>query len=282
MKKIFLLFIIIIPFFSYSIETLGNDSGGNPINLFENNKKSDTVLLIIGGIHADERDTVKAANYLKSNLKSDLKIYYIPNLNPTLYNIKINKRGYLREHLDSKGYVKPGSPLQDFDKKLYYRIFYGNKNTYLNGKDHYIDPNRDFAEQVLPTTKILINLIEQLKSRHKSIIILSLHGYMAGGRIYPEYKVLNNKIIVDDYAWEIAAKLEEGSGFIKEKMYSPALKIIERFSGELIAYTGTIDNVIAFDIELDSLNRAKNNKNVLTGVEHLSNYLLTRKRLKKN
>ncbi|QEN05044.1 hypothetical protein EW093_10095 [Thiospirochaeta perfilievii] len=272
--KIKLLFILLsLSQLLFSQESLGLDSGKRDILLFNNGVDSNRALLIIAGIHGDERETVTVANFLKDTLNGNKTIYFIPSVNPTLYSKEVNRRGYLREQLDSRGYIKDGSDLTKFNKTLYYRIFYGNQNTYINGIDHYVDPNRDFINRVLPTTKVLIDLIDRLLERHSELIILSLHGYMSGGRVYPEYKITRgNNFIVESRPWEIAQLLGKGIGYKPEMMYSPAIPILDRFKGEFIAYTGKIDRVIALDIELDSDSK-NNSQRVLNGINSLLNYL---------
>jgi len=272
--KIKLLFILLsLSQLIYSQESLGLDSGKKDIILFNNGVDSNRALLIIAGIHGDERETVTVANFLNDTLNGNQTIYFIPSVNPTLYSKEVNRRGYLREQLDSRGYIKDGSDLTKFNKTLYYRIFYGNQNTYINGIDHYVDPNRDFINRVLPTTKILIDLIDRLLESHSELIILSLHGYMSGGRVYPEYKITRgNNFIVESRPWEIAQLLGKGIGYKPEMMYSPAIPILDRFKGEFIAYTGKIDRVIALDIELDSDSK-NNSQRVLNGINSLLNYL---------
>lgn len=275
MKYNTLLIIFLLSVNLYSYENLGKDSGRREIILHNNGNDSDVAILILGGIHGDERETPNVVNYLKDNLESELTLYFIPELNPTLYDININRRGYLTEQLDSKGFIKSHSKLTDFNKGLYYRVFYGNNNTYKNGIKNYIDPNRDFVNRVLPSTRILIDFISELSIRHKEVVIVSIHGYMSGGRIYPEYKMESKtEYTVDSDVWEMATILGNGSGFKQEKMYSPAIPILDRFKGEFIAYTGTLDSVTAFDMELDGNGNTDNKIKSLNGVKALINYIL--------
>lgn len=279
-------FVIFTLIFSqlHSVNVLGLDSGNKSIILYDNNLKSDIALLIIGGIHGDEGETVQVVDHIREQLESPIATYFIPSLNPTLYSIREKsskniieikgRRGYLSEHLDKEGYVIPGSPLTKFNKVLFYRIFYGTEKAYINGIKHYVDPNRDFNDRRLPSTRILIQLINSLQTNHKRIIILSFHGYMSEGRVYPEYSLVNGVVKVDSEAWELATAFEDGSQYKKERLYSPALPILDRFEGELIRYTGTINNVTALDIEIDSNRHTDNKKSSLSGIEMLINYLL--------
>lgn len=269
----------------HPVNVLGLDSGNKSIILYDNNIKTDTVLLIIGGIHGDEGETVQVVDYIREELETSISTYFIPSLNPTLYSIREKssegvieirgRRGYLSEHLDKEGYVIPGSPLTKFDKKLFYRIFYGTKKTYTNGIKHYVDPNRDFSEKRLPSTRILLQLIDSLAANHRRVIILSFHGYMSEGRVYPEYTLINGVVKVDSEAWGLATAFESGSQYKKERLYSPALPILDRFEGELIRYTGSIENVTALDIEIDSNRHTDNKKRSINGVKMLINYLST-------
>lgn len=282
------LFVIFTLIFSHlhSVNVLGIDSGNKSIIMYDNNLKTESALLIIGGIHGDEGETVQVVDYIREQLDTSISVYYIPSLNPTLYSIREKskegvieirgRRGYLSEHLDKEGYVIQGSPLTKFNKELFYRIFYGTEKAYINGIKHYVDPNRDYIEKRLPSTRILIQLIDSLATSHKRVIILSFHGYMSEGRVYPEYSLINGVVKVDIEAWELATAFENGSQYKKERLYSPALPILDRFDGELIRYTGTIDNVIAMDIEIDSNRHTDNKKRSLNGIEMLINYLLTR------
>lgn len=249
-----------------SMEIIGKDSGQRPIELFKNDKISNTAILFIGGIHGDEVQTVDSVKYLKDNLEIDYAAYYIPSMNPTL--LKVQRRGYLRNQLNSSGHLLPESNPQNFNKELYYRVFYGNNNTYKNGINYYIDPNRDFIEKFLPSTRILIELINNLKTKHDKVIILSFHGYMTGGKIYPDYRINSKKEVkADPYTWSLAKAFENGSSFKAEKIYSPSIPIIERFKGELVAYTGNIQGVFAMDVELNSKTRELNNEKALSGVK---------------
>lgn len=275
MKYYILLLILLLTANLYSYETLGLDSGKKDIFLYNNGKQSDIALLVLGGIHGDERETISVVEYVKNNLKTDLAMYFIPSVNPTLFSENVNRRGYLSEHLDSKGYVKKNSQLTDYNKGLYYRIFYGNNNTYKNGIDHYVDPNRDFIKRQLPSTRILINLLSELSMKYKEVIIISIHGYMSGGRVYPEYRLDSNKdFIVNTEVWKMALILGDSSGFNPEKMYSPAIPILDRFRGEFIAYTGKIDGVTGMDIELDGNDNKNNHIRILNGIKALIKYIL--------
>lgn len=244
------------------------DPGGRPIKLYENSSNSNIAIIIIGGIHGDETETVDVVEYIKDKIQSKIKLYFIPSLNPTLINA--NKRGYMREHINKDGTLIPGSKLDNYNKGLYYRIFYGNNKTYKNGIDHYIDPNRDFFQKSLLSTVLLIKQLDKLKTFHEKVILLSFHGYMPGGRVYPEYIINSNKDIkIAPYTWKLAKVFASGSGFQSEKLYSPSIPIIERFQGELIAYTGKIDEIIAFDVELDNSNQHLNKSKSLYGLEAL-------------
>ncbi len=275
MKYYILLLLSILTFNLHSNESLGLDSGGEEIILHKNGKDSDIALLIVGGIHGDERETISVVKYLKDNLEANLAMYFIPSVNPTLFKEDVSRRGYLSEQLDGRGYVKAGSQLTDYNKGLYYRIFYGNNKTYKNGIDHYIDPNRDFLDRKLPSTRILIDFISELSIKHSEVIIISIHGYMSGGRVYPEYTLDSNKdIIVDPKTWEMTVALGHSSGFKPEKMYSPAIPILDRFRGEFIAYTGLTSGVTAMDIELDGEDNKNNHIRSLNGVKALTKFLL--------
>lgn len=277
MKFFLCLCLIITSFNIFSFETLGIDSGGKDIIMYKNDKISDRVLIIIGAIHGDERETHVVVNYLKDNLETELSTYFIPSINPTLYSEDINRRGYLSEQLDDYGYVKQGSDLTLYNKSLYYRIFYGNKNTYNNGIDHYVDPNRDFRNQILPSTRLLTQLFTDLKKSHTEVIIISIHGYMSEGRVYPEYQITEgNGYIINKDAWTMAIILGYKSGFIAERMYTPAVPIMDRFRGELIAYTGDIEGITAIDIEIDSEDKNNNPLRTYNGVKALIRYLLNK------
>ncbi|MGL1892372.1 MAG: hypothetical protein OCD02_12155 [Spirochaetaceae bacterium] len=266
-----------------ALDVLGEDSGHNPIFIYNNGQLTDDVLLIIGGIHGDESYTSQVVDHIRLNSNYPITTYFIPSINPTIYAIKEKikgvevikgRRGYLKEHLDSEGYVIKKSPLENFDKKLFYRIFYGNDKTYKNGINRYVDPNRDFLEMYLPSTRLLVELIDRLKAEHKNVTILSFHGYMDKGRVYPEYRVEKGEILINNRAWEMAKAFAKTSSYIPETMYTPAKAIIERFEGELISYTGKIEGVTALDIELDSNNHIDNYKNSLVGVNSLVDFLL--------
>lgn len=282
--KPFLILLILLNTSLYSLDIIGKDSGGRSILLYNNSAVTESALLLIGGIHGDESETVQVVEYIRENLESELSVYYIPSINPTLYSIKEysesghieirGRRGYLREHLNKDGYVISGSSLKDYNKKLFYRIFYGNDKTYNNGIKHYVDPNRDFNKRILPSTRILISLINNLKERHNRLIIISFHGYMSGGRIYPEYSVINGEVKIDEFAWNLAKAFKENSGYIREKIYPPAEPIIERFNGELIRYTGDLPTVTALDIELDSNHKTDNKLKNLMGVRGVINYII--------
>lgn len=275
MVRIFIFLVTLISLQNlHCLEVIAVDSGNRPIKLYNNEIKSKTALLVLGGIHPDEDQTIEVINFLKDNIKTELSIYYIPILNPTLYNLDTRKRGYLREHLDEKGFVIPGSNLESFDKELYYRTFYGSEKSYINVIGHYIDPNRDFNEKLLPSTRALIQLIESLQNKHEEVVIISFHGYMSGGRVYPEYKIIKSETVVDNKTWDMCREIESSSGFIREKIYTPAIPIIDRFSGELIAYTGNIESVTGIDIELNSNNRSENLEHSLNGIKALITYLL--------
>lgn len=284
-RYLLLLTAFIISFSISSTELLGLDSGKKGILLHKNSVKSSTAILIIGGIHGDEGETVQVVDYIRKQLEKDKKIslYFIPSINPTLYSITEligdsvkevkGRRGYLLEHLDDEGYVKPGSELTDFEKETFYRIFYGSDNTYKNVIEYYVDPNRDFVNRKLPSTRILLDYIDSIKNDHKSIIILSFHGYMTGGRVYPEYMLSEGKVIINEAAWEMAQVIGDASGYVEERLYPPAIPIIERFEGELISYTGKIKNLTGLDIELDKDHHTDNKKRSLDGVKALIEYL---------
>lgn len=281
--KIVLLLISLLQFsLLFSTEEIGLDSGYKSIIIYNNNIESDIALLIIGGIHGDERETVDVVNYLSESIVSNISTYYIPNINPTLSYIATkdnsitiieSRRGYLNEHLNSEGFVKEGSDLSLFSKDMYYRIFYGNENTYKNGIRHYIDPNRDFYNKRLPSTRVILNLFEKLTKKHSKLVILSIHSYMPGGRVYPEYILSENKITIPEFGKKIAKAFEKNSGFIYKSFYEPALPIKNRFKGELLSYTGRINNITALDIELDKVEYSQNRKNVLMGVHSILDLL---------
>lgn len=282
MKRVFILILLLKVTLLFSTQEIGLDSGYKSIIIYNNKIKTDIALLIIGGIHGDERETVDVVNYLSESVISSISTYYIPNINPTLsyiatkdnnFTIIEGKRGYLNEHLDDKGFVKKGSNLSLFSKDMYYRIFYGNDNTYKNGIKYYIDPNRDFYNKRLPSTRVLLEHFKILLERHKKVIVLSIHSYMPGGRIYPEYIISNDKIIIPGFAKKIANAFRNGSGFIYKDFYEPALPIKNRFKGELLSYTGSIENLIAFDIELDKIEYSQNRKKVLLGVHSILDIL---------
>lgn len=275
------LFLILQSLFLFPTEEVGIDSGYKSIIMYKNNVTSDTAILIFGGIHGDERETVDIVNYLYDTVESSISTYYIPNINPTLsyitskdngVTIVEGRRGYLKSHLDKNGFVKPGSDLSLFSKKMYYRIFYGNNKTYKNGIKHYIDPNRDFSDKVLPSTRNLLNLIDNLSKKHKKLVVFSVHAYMYGGRIYPEYEIDKKRIIIPLEAKKIAREFEKGSGYIYRDFYEPAIPIKERFIGEFINFTSSLDNVIAMDIELDKIKYTQNRKKVLLGLYSVLNY----------
>lgn len=282
MKRVFSLVLILHFPLLFPTQEVGIDSGYKSIIMYNNDIKTDTAILIFGGIHGDERETVEVVNYLSDTVVSNISAYYIPNLNPTLsyitsredgVTIVEGRRGYLKSHLNSDGFVIPGSDLAQFNKKMYYRIFYGNDKTYKNGINHYIDPNRDFVNLLLPSSRALINLIEKLSKEHKKIIVLSVHSYMSGGRIYPEYKLQNDKLLISKEAKKFAKAFEKGSGYIYSDFYEPAIPIKERFKGEFINYTGSLNNVIALDIELDKIEYTKNRKKILFGIHSILDLL---------
>lgn len=285
-RFIILLAVVLIAFSISSAEILGLDSGKKAILLYKNNVQTDTAILIIGGIHGDEGETVQVVDYIRKQLENskNISLYFIPSINPTLYSITESadesitevkgRRGYLSEHLDEEGFVKPGSRLADFDKNIFYRIFYGSENTYKNVIDYYVDPNRDFINKKIPSTRTLLNYMDTLKLKHKKIVLLSFHGYMSGGRVYPEYKVINKKIVINKYAWELARIIGDASGYIEERLYPPAVPIIERFAGELISYTGSIDDITGLDVELDKSHHTDNKKRSLDGVKALIEYIV--------
>ncbi len=273
MKASYIPILLLFSSLVYPQTDLGFDSGYKSIILYENNKETEDAVLILGGIHGDEQGTVEVVNYIKEKLTSNLTIYYIPETNPTLSNTDVLRRGYLADHLNSSGYLLKTSNPKDFNKTLYYRIFYGNNATYSNNIKYYIDPNRDFLDKKLPSTRILIETIENLSNRHKLLIIISFHGYMTGGKVYPEYIVSNDDIIVKGRIWTLVNTFASASGFTPELIYSPAIAILERFRGELIAYTSTLENVYAMDVELDADNRAENRNRSLKGIEAIIEYL---------
>lgn len=269
----------------YSVEVLGVDSGNKSIFLYTNSVKTSTAILIIGGIHGDEGETVQVVDYLRKQCEEEKKIslYFIPSINPTLYAIAEDKdgsvkevkgrRGYISDHLDEKGFIKPGSKLTDFDKKTFYRIFYGSDNTYNNVIGYYLDPNRDFIDRKLPSTRLLISFMNKLEDIHTKVVLLSFHGYMTGGRIYPEYRLLENNVVINQEAWDIAKLIGKASGYIEEKIYPPSVPIIRRFEGELISYTGNKNKIIGLDIELDKNHHTDNKKSSLDGLQALIKYL---------
>lgn len=287
MRRFILIFTIFLIAISInSSEILGLDSGKKAILIYKNNVQTETAILIIGGIHGDEGETVQVVDYIRKSLANNknISLYFIPSLNPTLYAIKESndesvkevkgRRGYLSEHLDNEGFVKPGSRLADFDKKTFYRIFYGNEKTYKNVIEYYVDPNRDFINKKLPSTRALHSYINTLKKNHKNIILLSFHGYMTGGRVYPEYKVTNNSVAISEYAWKLAKVISKASGYIEERLYPPAIPIIERFEGELISFTGSREDITGLDIELDKSHHTDNKKRSLNGVKALIEFII--------
>lgn len=246
---------------------IGLDSGREKILIYENGIEGETALVIIGGIHGDERETVDVVNYLKDNLNLTIPGYFIPAINPTLYFS--NRRGYLQKHLDEEGFVIKGSDLSQYNKSRYYRVFYGNSTTYKNNIETFIDPNRDFNRQQLPSTRAFLSFIENLKNEHKEIILISIHAYMKKGRIYPEYTLSGRDVKVNEKAMELTQLIQMGSGYISEKLYAPSIPIIERFTGEMIAYTGRDEVVTGIDIELDTLDKKYNRERCLKGLEYL-------------
>lgn len=273
MKLYSVILIILIQASLFSQNSIGTDSGHKDINYFFNQKTGDTALLIIGGIHGDEKESIAVAHFIKDNLTSKLPLYIIPELNPTLSSIEVSRRGYFTEHLDSRGYVKDGSDLTEYSKSLYYRIFYNNKSAYNNGIIHYTDPNRDFIKRVLPSTRNLIGFMDELGNKYKEVIVISLHCYMEGGRIYPEYSIdESSNYTIYTNVWKMVTVISEASGFKAEEIYAPALTILERFEGELIAYTGRIENLYGMDIELD-LDNKSNSDQTIKGMEALITHL---------
>lgn len=246
---------------------IGFDSGREKILIYQNGFEGDTALVITGGIHGDESETVDVVNFLKDNLKLNIPAYFIPSLNPTLY--LSNRRGYLKKHLDDEGFVIPKSDLTQYNKARYYMVFYGNSTTYKNNIEDFIDPNRDFIKQQLPSTRVFISFMERLKERHKNIISISIHAYMKKGRIYPEYNIVGKDVKADEIAMKLTQIIQRGSGYISEKLYAPSIPIIERFIGELIAYTGRDEHITGIDIELDSLDKQYNRERCLQGLENL-------------
>ncbi len=99
---------------------------------------------------------------------------------------------------------------------------------------------------------------------------------MWGGRIYPEYTTNNSLVVVKSDSWKMAKVISETSGYIPEKMYPPAVPIIKRFNGELIAYTGQVENITAFDIELDKNHHIDNKKSTLKGIRSLIEFMLNK------
>ncbi len=278
MKQIIELILIIVinlQVFSDPI-FIGVDSGRKEIMHYSNGVETSTALVLIGGIHPDETQTIQVVEALMETLVSPLSTYYIPNLNPTLYSLKEKRRGYLREHLNIEGFVIPGSNLEAFNKDLYYRAFYGTETSYKNTISNYIDPNRDFKEKYLPSTRALIKLLEGLSNKHSKIVILSFHGYMSGGRAYPEYQLNRSGVVINPVAWELCKVFTSKSGYIPEQIYAPAIPIIERFAGELIAYTGRSEDIIGIDIELNSNKREENIPRSLLGVDAVIEYLFNK------
>lgn len=260
----------------FSIDTIGRDSNGEPIVLFQNEVDSDIAILLIGGIHGDEKDTVEVVNYLRKEMKSSFKTFFIPSINPTLY--KYNRRGYLRENLTSLGEIKLSNKIGDFNKQQYYEVFYGNKDIYNNQIYRFIDPNRDFQEKLLPSTRALVKFMNSLSATYKELIVLSFHGYMDGGKVYPEYTLVEDKKIkISSRAWGIAEAFEKGSSYQAEQVYGPSVQIIERFKGELLSYTGKFSNIISFDIELNINQREMNNAKSLAGIISIEEFLIQNK-----
>ena len=89
---------------------LGRSLKKNPIYLFESSATNVPAVLLVGSIHGDETPGVYAGKYFfdkftsdkYSNLNKDIKIYYIPTLNPdnfakrrhTANNIDLNRNFY--------------------------------------------------------------------------------------------------------------------------------------------------------------------------------------------
>lgn len=281
MKRVFFI-LLLAKTLIYPTQEIGLDSGLKSIILYSNKSDNDRAVVMIGGIHGDEIETVDIVNYLQNNLESELALYFIPSLNPTLSNIEVEdgkykilegRRGYLAESLDKNGFVIPGKDLSKFNKDLYYRIFYGTNTTFNQGIKHYIDPNRDFHSERLPSTRAFKEFIDELLKSHREVVILSIHAYMSGGRIYPEYKLVKDRIVIDNRVKELALEFSEASGYLYRDFYEPAIPIKGRFIGELIEYYGSIEEVVAFDIELDKIDRGKNKRRILKGVEALLLYL---------
>lgn len=271
MRAFLLLLLLNIIITPYAQENIGQDSGKREITLYKNSSKGNTALLIIGGMHGDEQEGVTVVEYVLKHWKADIPTYFIPALNPSLYSE--NRRGYLTKNLDSKGYIISDQDISQYNKSQYYRVFYGSGSVYSNNIAEYVDPNRDFITQNLPSTKVLVSLLGTLKSQHKKVIIISIHTYMKKGRVYPEYHLTEDGVSINEEAWSLTKAIQRGSGYISEQLYAPSITIIDRFQGELIAYTGRDDQLLGIDIELDSLDREFNSERTLRGLEELAKEL---------
>lgn len=299
MSKIYFLFLFFLSatVLAYSSDLMeptiiGYDSGRNPILEYSLGEvKATTAILVAASLHGDEHETTVVAKnllqYIRENLDfPQLAFKVIPILSPTLYSIEevyqrngkliSGRRGYLEQHLDKEGFVRENSrqKLKDFSKDRFYAVMYGSEELFHSEIKKYVDPNRDFLSERLPQTRVFKEYIKKLSQDYDTVYAFFLHSYVAGGRIYPEYKRSQNKdgYEINQTAWDMAKTFAQGSGYVPEMMYLPAVKILSRFEEELICFTMTLENVHAVDVELDS-QITTNSRSVIRGFQKFLNKL---------
>jgi protein MpaA len=200
-------------------KVIGKSYSGKDIELFKLSSGSDETVLIIGGVHGDEKESMHVAEKLSGYKEIEkfnkiLNIYLLPKLNPDgcFLNIRQNARG-----VD----LNRNMPTKDWTSHAY-------KEKYNPGPN----PGSEIE------TQVLINVIEEIKPD----LIISLHcfekaliNYNGRCRFLAESMSLFNKYpCVSDMGYPTPGSLGTWAGLEKD---IPVITLeIKRGCGDSVAW----------------------------------------------